>query len=424
MLLLGIGVYLGYGAAAPEPPAIVLQEVDPAVAVLVQEAYRVVHQSPRSAAAWGRLGMVLLAHDFLAEAIVCLSQAERFDPQEAQWPYYQGVALALGNPKAAIPKLERAVTLCGDTPDAPRLRLAELLLDQGRYGEATDHFRQILRRDPEHPLAHLGLARLSYQREALSEALAEIHRCGDNPFTHKAAAALWAEIRQRMENQATTPPHHPLAADLPDDPAWPDAFMEEVEQLKTGRQGGIARMERLLAQKRVPEAVQFLRDRLRDDPSSDWAWLWLGRLLIQQEQFELAERALREAVRQAPRSPETQFYLGVALYCQGKSGEAASSFRRATVLKPDYALAHYNLGHCLIQQGERTAALRAFRTAVRCKANFSDAHVNLGDVLIHNRQYAEGLIHLRYAAALNPADPRTKKLLGETLAHLAGCIGP
>jgi tetratricopeptide (TPR) repeat protein len=423
-LLLGIGSYLRYGAAAPEPPALVLREVDPAVAAVVQEACRAVHRSPRSAATWGRLGMVLLAHDFLSEATVCLSQAERLDRREPRWPYYQGVALSLGNPDAAIPRLERAVALCGDTPDGPRLRLAEFLLDQGRYGTATDYFDQLLHRNPEHPRAHLGLARLAYQHDDLSNALAHLRRCKDNPFTQKAAAVLLAELGQRTGEQRKAPRSLPLAEDVPDDPAWPDPYMDEVEQLQTGRQGGIARMEKLLAQQRVPEAMQLVREQLRDDPYSDWAWLWLGRLLIQQDQLVLAEQALREAARRAPQSLETQFYLGVALYCQGKSRDAASYFRRATELKPDYALAHYNLGHCLIQQGERTAALQAFRMAVRCKANFADAHVNLGNLLLQNRQYGEGVRHLQYAAELNPGDPRTKNLLGETLAHLAGCIGP
>src|SRR5260370_35488726 len=78
-LLLGIGGYLRYQAAAPEPPAVVLQEVDPAVAAFVGEAYRAVQQSPRSAASLGRLGMVPLAHDFLYAAKHCLSPPECLD---------------------------------------------------------------------------------------------------------------------------------------------------------------------------------------------------------------------------------------------------------------------------------------------------------------------------------------------------------
>ena len=58
------------------------------------------------------------------------------------------------------------------------------------------------------------------------------------------------------------------------------------------------------------------------------------------------------------------------------------------------------------------------RMAVRCKANFADAHTNLGDLLIQDGQYAEGLMHLRHAVALNPGDSRAHKLLGRVFDHV------
>ena len=88
----------------------------------------------RSAAAWGRLGKILLAHEFSDEARACFAQAEALDPAEPRWPYHQGTILSQGEPDAAIPKLQRAVERCGNDPDAPRLRLAEILLAQGRPG--------------------------------------------------------------------------------------------------------------------------------------------------------------------------------------------------------------------------------------------------------------------------------------------------
>ena len=51
-----------------------------AIVAALAQARAAVQESPRSAAAWGRLGMVLAAHDFRAEANACLAQAERLDP--------------------------------------------------------------------------------------------------------------------------------------------------------------------------------------------------------------------------------------------------------------------------------------------------------------------------------------------------------
>src|SRR5262245_27538487 len=91
-LLAGIGRYVWYRAFAPRPPVVELKGVDPAIVAAVEQAQAGVHASPFSAPAWGQLGMVLLTHDFTAEAKVCLAEAETLDPSEPRWPYYQGCA--------------------------------------------------------------------------------------------------------------------------------------------------------------------------------------------------------------------------------------------------------------------------------------------------------------------------------------------
>ena len=49
----------------------------------------------------------------------------------------------------------------GPALEAPRLRLAEVLLMQGRVEEAERHMRQALRAAPHSARAHLDLARLA-----------------------------------------------------------------------------------------------------------------------------------------------------------------------------------------------------------------------------------------------------------------------
>src|SRR5437660_128152 len=54
-LLLGGGVYLRFSDRMPEPPVVDMKGIDPAVVAAVEEARAEVRESPRSAAAWGRL---------------------------------------------------------------------------------------------------------------------------------------------------------------------------------------------------------------------------------------------------------------------------------------------------------------------------------------------------------------------------------
>jgi cytochrome c-type biogenesis protein CcmH/NrfG len=106
ILALGRGVYQRFktppsGAAIPEPPP--LDGVaDPAVKRLLANCRTAVGQAPQSAAAWGKLGTAFFAHDYSDEAIFCFAVAERLDPRDARWPYFQGMIQNEKDPEAAM----------------------------------------------------------------------------------------------------------------------------------------------------------------------------------------------------------------------------------------------------------------------------------------------------------------------------------
>ena len=135
IILLGLGGYaLWRHRTAPRPPMVAFQGLDPAIVKLIQSEQDMVRQSPYSGPAWGALGMVLYAHAFAPQANTCFGEAERLDPREPRWPYLRAVCFLQEDPNIAhaLPDLKRAAALAGDTPDAPRLLLAETLLDQGQ----------------------------------------------------------------------------------------------------------------------------------------------------------------------------------------------------------------------------------------------------------------------------------------------------
>ncbi len=424
ILSAGVVGYLWFRSAPLAPPEVVLTDVDPAVVKVVQDSRVAVRQSPRSAGAWGRLGMVLVVHDFHAQANPCFAQAERLDPRDPHWPYYQGITLFLGDPKAAIPKLRRAADLCGDQPDVPRLRLAETLFAQGYFNEAAEQFRRTIQHDSDNARAHLGLARLAYERNDPEECRNHLSRSMLSPFTRKAAHALLAEVYQRQGNKTAAEQERQAAAQAPEDFVWHDPFVEEAEQLRVGKQGCLARAEKLVAQNRLAEAVALFQEQVRNDPTADWAFLWLGQLFIQQNDLAAAERALRETIRLRPESAAAHFHLGVALFRRHNFREAAACFQCAIERKPDYALAPYNLGHCRQQLEDRAGAIEALRMAVRCRPGFADAHTNLGDLLAQSSQTGLALAHLRNALALNPHDARARNLLGQVLQRILSAAGP
>lgn len=408
----------------PQPPSLTATDVDPAVMKAVQTARSAVRQSPHSAETWGRLGMILSAHDFPLEANACFVQAEQLDPHEPRWLYYQGIELSQRDPENGAAKLQRAIELFGDRSETARLRLGELFLRQGRLDEAEDQFRRLLQRHPNHGRAHLDLARLALERGDLPTSLDHLSHSMTDRRTQKASCVLAAEVHHRLGNPAAADQQRRRAAPLPEAPPWPDPLMEEIQRLRTGKQVRLARADQLLSRGQPSEAIALLQGIAHDYPDSDWAWLLLGRAFLGRKELPAAEEALRRAAKLTDASVEVQFYLGVVLLVREDPRAAATCFRRATQIKPDFAEAHHNLGHCLLRQGDRTGAAQAFRRAVACKPNYGDAHRDLGEVLAQDGPLPEAFAHLRDALQLNPGDPTAKKLLEQVLARITAQIGP
>jgi tetratricopeptide (TPR) repeat protein len=409
---LGFGGYFWFTRTGAEPPVVSSEGIEPAVWAAIEEARNAVHRQPRSEAAWGRLGMVLLAHKIAHEADVCFAQAEKLDPRELRWPYYRGVIQSLeGAPSLAIPKFQQAAEIGGDRPDALRLKLAEVLTEQGRITEAREQYERLLALDPVHSLAHLGLARLAYDQGELEECQAHLKVSAASSFSRKASHALLAALYERQADQSAAEREAQMVAQLPGDSVWPDPFSEELVPLRVDRRSRFKKATQLMAQRKIKEAIDTLNELIRDAPDFDVAWLKLGHILYQAGEPAKAERALLRSLELKPESVEGQYYMGTVILSQGRFREAEPYFRKATELKPDDALAHHGLGRCLKLAGDNQGAIQEFRTAVSCYPNLAEAHRDLAELLAQNGMKSEALEHLRQAVELDPADLRAKKLL-------------
>jgi tetratricopeptide (TPR) repeat protein len=396
---------------APAPPAVSLADADPAVAEAIEAARRDVGRKPRSAATWGRLGLLLRAHGHVPESSHCFAQAERFDRGDPRWPYLQGTALQSDDPEAALGYLVRAAGLCGGEPDAPQLVLAEVCLHLGRLDEAERQFRQVLGRDPDNARGHLGLGRLACERGRPRDALAHLERSAAGRLTQQASRALLAQAYQQLGDTAAASRERALAVELPGDPPWPDPFQEEVQALMLGRQARLARLQTLHRQGRVGEARALARVLEKDYP--DVYWLVEGRGQMSRGDFTAAERALRRAADLAPDSVEAHFDLGTVLFEQRDYRAAADCFRTVTELEPVHGLAYLCLGRCLAGQGDRAGALRAFEAAVRYMPQHAEARRELGALLAREGRTDEAVAQLRQALQLQPGDTKARELLDE-----------
>jgi tetratricopeptide (TPR) repeat protein len=425
VLVLGVAAAAGVGGVlwfrsrttVPPPPVVDTEGVDPAVAKLIEKSREAVLQAPRSASAWGRLGIVLGTFLFSTEALTCLAEAERLDPNEPRWPYFEAIVLTLRNPEEAIPKLRRAVELCGQTRDEPRLRLSETLLAQGYLDEAKANFQHLVEHDPTNPHAQLGLGRIALEQGRLDDSLPYLERAAADPRTRRRACLALAQVCERRGDEAEAARYREKLDRLPPDPPWPDPYVAEAQQLHVGQRGRIKQANQLLKQGSAREALTMLSDVVRDYPNSEEAWFSLGQALMRVGDNPGAERALRQTIALKPGFAEAHTFLGSALMRQEKIEAAIGFFRKAIELKSDYALAYYELGRCLRQQGDRPGAIEEFRSAVRIRPDYVEAYVELGDTLLQVHKETEASVPLKQALDLDPSHARAKQLMEELEAR-------
>jgi tetratricopeptide (TPR) repeat protein len=411
LVLVSAGLVLVLARPVPTPPNLKTSGLDPAIAGLIESSTRDVRNRPRSGAAWGRLATVLLHAQFQTEANFAFQQAERFSPRDARWPYLHGMLLREDQRDTALKLFEQASRLCGNQPDAPRLRLAQLLLERGRFNEAETHFQELLKSEPSHPPALLGLARIRLAQDRAAESTDLLGRCLDSPHVARSAQALLAQVRRRQGDPAGAATAARQATALPPDRPWPDPYWSEALQLRVGKTARLEQAQSLIDLGRSAEALKALTSLERDYPDDPEAYYLAGWVLNREGRGADAERNLREHLRRSPDSPKGHAQLAVAFLAQERYAEAADVLRKGIELKPTWAELHFNLGYACAHLGRNDEAIARFRETLRLDANYVDACITLADLLTRRGEREEALALLRQALQLNPADERASFLL-------------
>lgn len=388
---------------SPSPPAIDPKNVDPAVVKAITECRQRVLESRRTASAWGNLGMVLSVHDFTDEADMCFREAERLDVADPRWPYFQGIALIKNDPAGALPKLRKAVELAGSMA-TPRLRLAKVLTELGQLEEAEPLLRTVLQAEPENPWAQLGLGRLFFERGQSKECLRTLEALANNPATRKAARTMRLSFLSQLDDKSAAKAEIAELGKLPDDLAFPDPWVRELNRSMVGMRAMLNQINHLLSSDRGNEAAQLLVQMVERYPQTEEAWRFAGQLLLKTNDMINAEAAWRHVLEHAPDSVVAHYSLGVALFRQGNYTKAAQSFTRATELKSDHGMAYYFFGKCLEQKNEYSRAIIAFRQAARCQPQTVEIHMALGDALEREGKLEDALAALKHALTLRPND--------------------
>lgn len=398
-------------------PAIDLSQASRELSAAVFAAQAKVVREPRSAAAWGELGMWLMAHQFEQEANVCLEQAGRWDSQDPRWPYLLGLSLSVSQRDRAIEEFRRALRL-RDRWAVAHSRLGELLLAREDFDDAERELRTACEQDATDPRAPYNLSRLCLMRADATTALTWARQAARLAPDVRAIHELLAEIHQRLGNREAAILELRISEQAPTDAlGWPDELAAKVLALRrdTGRQLELA--QTLLHAHRHDEAIRVLQAALREDQRDLPLTVLLAQTLNQLQRRAELETLLNAAEKTPPNSAELRFQRGISQFQAEQFAAAESTFREALRLKPDHALAHYNLGHTLLRRNRPLEAETAFEAAAELRPQFVHAHVNAARLQRQRGADEDARKHLQWALHLSPDDPEVRQLLRKTPAR-------
>jgi tetratricopeptide (TPR) repeat protein len=392
------------------PPEIPPNQLDPALAQVVRVAREKAVAKPDSSEAWGKLGQAFDAADFGPQSIQCYDRAINLDPTSARWHHLLGLRRLREEPELALQNLAEATRLANPTQDAPRIRLAQALIERGRFVEATNQLTPLLSINPAHPAARLEAGRANLSLGNATAAIQWLTPAATNPYTARPALLLLSQAAARMTNSEMAARFARGAATLPKPFDWPDPFLKEVQSLRQDRNRIAEQANALLQQRRVVEAENIVSNLLVQIPNDPEGLLLLGRIRIQQRNCSEAETTLRRLIQIQPDSLNGLIQLGMSLYCQSRWTDAAASFERAIALKPDFAQAHFNLGLSKSKAGEKSAAIQCFKAALRCNPGDVNTHATLAEELLQVGELEQARAHVANALSLDPNHAKARAI--------------
>jgi len=334
-------------------------------------------------AAFGHIGQLYLVYDFWRIARNALANAEKLDPTDARWPYYQAIANTYdGNDEATVAALDRVLELAPNDL-AARTRRAYALLDLGSFEDAAEECGRILELDPGHSAAHLGLGRIEFEAGRFERAIEHFTRALDgqpegSAIHHRIGLAL-----RRLGRREEAADHLARSQQIP--VSYADPLYSAMQALNVSRKAVFAR----------------------------------GAEAMRTGNPELALVAFEAALRALPDDPETLFNVAMALVDLGDKPAAEARLREAIALDPDYREPRFNLALILAERNDFAGAEQHFRRATEIDPDDLDARTRWADTLTRLGKQDEAIVVLDAVLAVDAALPSARLALGAA-QHASG----
>jgi tetratricopeptide (TPR) repeat protein len=161
--------------------------------------------------------------------------------------------------------------------------------------------------------------------------------------------------------------------------------------------------------KRAVQKADHIVTNLPDsDVNVPWAYILLGRSLIDREEYAKAETVLRVAVGLNFKNALAHNNLGLALDQQGRLDEAIAEYRVAIKIDPKFTYPYVNLGTALNRQKKPDEAIAEYQHAIRIDPGYVNAYTDLGNVLNQTGKTDAAIEAFRHALEIDPNNALAK----------------
>ena len=410
-------VILSFGACTPkafDPVVAPVSADEPEVQRLVNECVAEVRREASSAEAHGKLGLVYEANGMWAEAATCFAQAAELDPREVLWDYHRARALGeVGDAQAELDLLRSAADRAGQEA-AVHHRLGMLLLRDGALQEARAAFERASELEPLHPSPKVGLAQVELEQGRYDEAhrltadvVREFPEFRHAHFVHGRAlrgmgqdTAAEASLRRGLDSQPQ---------------GVADRFSDSLQRYRVNFADRMSHGLDLVQQERFAEAVgvlQGLRKIRPDDPrvlnNLAVAHLKLG-------QHASAVEILERLVDLDPDEIAAFINLATACRAMGQGEQALGHARRAVEIAPQHVQANFVLAEVLMGMKRLPETRSALTRTVRLDPTFAPARMALGAVALKLNEFSLAIESLEAGLALAPGNLPASLSLVEAL---------
>lgn len=300
----------------------------------------------------------------------------------------------------------QAVFGAAQQPSAPALadiKRAEILLSQGKAGDAVALLNTVAEKEPKTPGLEAKLGKAYFQNRKFQQAISHLQLAvrlvpDDWESTQLLALTYYSlgDCPQALPLLLKLGTH--LTKSEIDDPYLTGVCYLKIQQWEAAR----AAFAEMFA---VP-------------PDSAMAHLMLAKMMVRQRMEDRSEPEIQRALELDPRLPMAHFLLGEVYLYQTNPQRALEEFKRELAINPTVWLVYWRLGDAYTRLKKYDEAERALKQSIWLNESFTGSYLLLGEVELKKGNLELGAGFLEHALKLDPQNDYAHYSLGRAYQQM------